>query len=89
MAMKNLYATLLIVAAVSRSDPVSAKDTCTHTWGKGNFKTFKQVQGELQQRLGNAKILRFSLCGAANEHYFQVTILEASGKVHVVTIAAH
>ncbi len=94
--MRYLCAALLILAALCRSDsasakekPASAKETCTHTWGKGNYKTFKQVQGELQAQLGNAKILRLALCGSANEHYFQVTILEASGKVLVVRIAAY
>ncbi len=87
--MRYLCAALLISAAICRSDPVSAREiTCTHTWGKGNFKTFRQVQEELQERLANGKILRLSLCGNANDHYFQVTILEASGKVITVHLAA-
>jgi hypothetical protein len=66
----------------------SANENCTHTWGKGNFKTFKQVQEELQDLVGNARILRFSLCGDANDRYFQVTVLDPSGKVRVVRLAA-
>ena len=87
--MKYLCAALMLALAVGRSDAVSAKDTCTHTWGKGDYKTFKQVQDELQGRLGNGKILRFSLCGNANDHYFQVTVLDPSGKVRTLRLAAH
>ena len=86
--MKYLRAALFLFFAVCLGTPVSAKETCTHTWAKGNFKTFKQVQDELQERVGNGKILRFSLCGNTNDRYFQVTILEPSGKVLVVHLAA-
>jgi len=86
--MRYLCAALILAMAVCRSDAVSAKDTCTHTWGKGDYKTFKQVQDELQGRLGNGKILRFSLCGNANDHYFQVTVLDPSGKVRILHLAA-
>jgi hypothetical protein len=71
------------------SDAVFGKEICTHTWGKGDYKTFKQVQDELQGRLGDGKILRFSLCGNANDHYFQVTVLDPSGKVRILRLAAH
>ncbi len=86
--MKYLCAALILAMAASPGVAASAKETCTHTWGGGNFKTFKQVQEELQVRLGNGKILRFSLCANANDHYFQITVLEPSGKVRVVRLAA-
>ena len=86
--MKSLRAALFLFSAACLGAQVSAKETCTHTWAKGNYKTFKQVQDELQERVGNGKILRFSLCGNTNDHYFQVTILEPSGKVLVVHLAA-
>ena len=86
--MKYLRAALFLLSAVCLGTPAAAKETCTHTWAKGNFKTFKQVQDELQERVGNGKILRFSLCGNTNDRYFQVTILEPSGKVLVVHLAA-
>ncbi len=86
--MKKPCAALILAIAMSVGGPVSAKETCTQAWGKGNFKSFKQVQDELQERVGNGKILRFSLCGNANDHYFQVTVLEPSGKVRVVHLAA-
>jgi len=86
--MKYFCAALILAMAVCGSDAVSGKETCTHTWGKGDYKTFKQVQDELQERLGNGKILRFSLCGNANDHYFQVTVLDPSGKVRILRLAA-
>jgi hypothetical protein len=85
--MKYFCAALWLCTALC-GGPAFAKDTCTHTWAKGNYKTFKQVQGELRERLSNAKILKFSLCGSANEHYFQVTILKLSGKVLVIRVPA-
>ena len=87
--MKYLCAAMMLAMAVCCSDAVSGKEICTHTWGKGDYKTFKQVQDELQERLGDAKILRFSLCGNASDHYFQVTVLDPSGKVRTLRLAAH
>ena len=86
--MRYLCAALLFVTAMCCIDPARAKETCTHTWGKGDFKTFKQVQEELQERIGNGKIIRLSLCRNANDHYFQVMILEPFGKVVVIRLAA-
>ena len=86
--MKYFCAALILAIAVCGNDTASGKETCTHTWGKGDYKTFKQVQDELQGRLGNGKILRFSLCGNANDHYFQVTVLDPSGKVRILRLAA-
>ncbi len=86
--MKYFCAALILALASSPGVAASAKETCTHTWDRGNFKTFKQVQDELQERIGNSKILRFSLCANANDHYFQITVLEPSGKVRVVRLAA-
>ncbi len=86
--MKHLCAALIVSMAFCRVDGVSAKETCTPTWDKGDYKSFKQVQDELQARLGNGKILRFSLCGNTNDRYFQVTVLDPSGRVRVLRLAA-
>ena len=77
-----------MVTAFCWADAACAKETCTHTWGKGNFKTFRQVQEELQPIIGEGKIIRLSLCASVNDHYFQVTILEPTGKVVVINLAA-
>ncbi|MFZ1106752.1 MAG: hypothetical protein WAN43_00200 [Rhodomicrobium sp.] len=86
--MKHHFAALLLVFAVCGGGLAAAKEPCTRTWAKGEYKTFREVQGELQGRLGGGKILGLSLCGGANNRYFQVMILEPSGKVLVLTIAA-
>ncbi len=86
--MKHIAAVLLICNIFFRSDLALGKDTCTHAWGKGSYKTHKEVENELHGFLENAKILRFSLCGSGSDHYFQVTILEAAGKVRVVRVPA-
>jgi hypothetical protein len=86
--MKQLLLSLLLVFAVSGGSLAAAKEGCAHTWAKGDYKTFKEVQDELQDRLGGGKIIKLSLCGASGSRYFQVTILEPSGKVLVLTIAA-
>jgi hypothetical protein len=86
--MKYLWAALLICNVAFRSDFALAKETCTHAWGKGSYKTHKEVENELRSSLENAKILSFSLCGSGNDHYFQVTILGAAGKVRVVRVPA-
>lgn len=88
--MKRLSVAIFICFCFLASDSGSAlaKDTCTHTWVKGKYKTFRQVEEELRDKLANAKILRFSLCGSEKEHYFLVTILKAAGKVLVLRLPA-
>ncbi len=86
--MKYVCAALLICAFVFRSGYALAKETCTHEWGKGSYKTHQQIENELRSWLTDGKILRFSLCVSGNEHYFHVTILEAGGKVRVIRVPA-
>ncbi len=85
--MRYIRAVLFVGLLVFGGDAV-AKDTCTHAWGKGSFKSYKDVQNELQGWLTNAKILRLSLCGSGTEHYFLATILETAGKVRVIRVPA-
>lgn len=87
--MKYLAAAILLSLAAFCGGDAFAKDGCTHTWGKGKYRSFKQVQREVQERLSGSKILRFSLCSAGEVHYFLVTVLEASGKVLVMRMPAH
>jgi hypothetical protein len=86
--MKYLCAAISICGGDLCGSPVPDKQTCTHEWGKGSYKSHKQVEQELRGWLTNAKILRLSLCGSGNDHYFQVTILEAEGKVRVLRVPA-
>jgi hypothetical protein len=86
--MRHFCAILLAATVILRGDFAIAKDNCTHAWGKGNFKTYKEVESELGGSLTNAKILRLSLCSAGNDHYFLATILESAGKVRVIRVPA-
>ncbi|MGO8954175.1 MAG: hypothetical protein ACLPWS_01480 [Rhodomicrobium sp.] len=86
--MKYICAALLLGLIAIRGDLALAKETCTYAWGKGSYKSHKQVERELHSWLRNGKILRFSLCGSGSEHYFQVTILESAGKVRVIRVPA-
>ena len=86
--MRLFLAALLTGVFGFGGDAAQAKDTCTHVWRKGSFKSHKQVEEELRAWLKDAKILRLSLCSSAAEHYFLVTILEAGGKVRVLRMKA-
>jgi hypothetical protein len=86
--MRAIGIPILAFMLVFQGDTALAKDTCSPAWGKGNFKSFKQIESELGAWLSNGKILRLSLCSAGNDHYFLVTILEIAGKVRVVRVPA-
>ncbi len=86
--MKYVCAAFLIWIGPLGGGFALAKETCTHEWGKGSYKTHKQIENELHAWLLDGKILRFSLCTSGNEHYFQVTILETAGKVRVLRVPA-
>ncbi len=87
--MRHLCAALLLLTLIPSGGFALAKETCTHEWGKGSYKTHKQIENELHAWLVDGKILRFSLCTSGNDHYFQVTILETAGKVRVIRVPAH
>jgi hypothetical protein len=86
--MKYICAALLIWIGAPGCGVALAKDSCTHEWRKGRYKTHQQLERELRPWLRNGKILRFSLCTSGNDHYFRITILESSGKVRIVRVPA-
>ena len=69
---------IFVWIGASGSGLALAKDSCTHEWRKGSYKTHRQLEDELRPWLADGKIIRFSLCTSGNEHYFQVTILESA-----------
>lgn len=87
--MIYLFVALIACCISTNAQAASAKEGCTHTWGKGHFKTFRQVENEVHSKLGTVKIIRMALCGSAEEHYFRVTVLHPSGTVDNVQISAH
>jgi hypothetical protein len=86
--LKYIRAAFFVWIGASGSGLALAKDSCTHEWRKGSYKTHQQLENELRPWLADGKILRFALCTSGNEHYFQVTILESAGKVRVVRVPA-
>jgi hypothetical protein len=86
--MRYLCAAILLWIGTPSCGLALAKETCTHEWGKGSYKSHKEIENELHAWLVNGKILRFSLCTSGNDHYFQVTILELAGKVRVIRVPA-
>jgi hypothetical protein len=86
--MKLLHATILSCCLLLNWEPCQAKETCTHTWGKGPYKTYGQIQSEVRNKFGNVKILRLALCGGTGQHYFRVVVLQTPGTVKSVQIPA-
>jgi hypothetical protein len=86
--MTYLRAALLLCIGLLGGTPALARDSCTHEWPKDAYKTHRQLEEELPPALGEGKILKFSLCTSGAEHYFQVTILEQTGKVRVIRLPA-
>ncbi|MBJ7533933.1 hypothetical protein JDN40_07440 [Rhodomicrobium vannielii ATCC 17100] len=87
--MNYMLAALMLSIAAGGSPSVSASEAaCSASWTRGTYKTYQQIQDELRDRLRNAKILKLSLCATASEPYFQATILNESGKVVIVKLAA-
>ena len=86
--MREIGALILALTIAFGGGSAFAKDVCQPAWGKGNFKSYKQVEAELGSFLINGKILRLSLCSSGNDHYFLVTILELAGKVRVIRVPA-
>ncbi len=87
--MKYLRAAFLLLTGAFGCGLAHAKDSCTHEWGKDSYKTHKQLEDELRPMLRDGKILKFSLCTSGTGHYFQVTILQSTGKVLVIQLPAH
>jgi hypothetical protein len=87
--MKYLYAIVAIGAVAFTCGFAQAKDVCTHEWRKGNYKTHQQIEDELGPLLKDGTILKYSLCTNGAGQYFQVTILEAEGRVRVIKLPAH
>ena len=86
--MTYLRMALLLCTGLLGGSPALAKDSCTHEWRKDAYRTHRQLEDELRPTLGDGKILKFSLCTSGTEHYFQVTILEQTGKVRVIRLRA-
>ena len=90
MRAMKLFLKIMIAGYLSiASAQAGSKDGCTHTWGKGDYRSFRQIEAELHTKFGNVKILRMALCGVGGQPYFQVTVLQPSGTVNNLQVPAH
>lgn len=85
--MIRLIASLILIAGLLPG-PVHAAKGCNTTWTKGSFKSFRQIESEVRAAHGDVKILRVLLCGEGANAYFQVVVLNRSGTVQNLRIAA-
>lgn len=78
--MRNALTTLLIVllAGLAAPLPAAQAQACTSSWSKSGYKSYAQIKREVNQRLGNARILRVELCGSGASAYFRVIAIAGS-----------
>ena len=61
---------------------------CRANWSARSYKTFENIQNEVQRRYKNTKILRISLCGKGKNAYFQIVVITDQGLVKRMQFAA-
>lgn len=71
-----IIAAMLTVAAMPAS--FAQAQACTSSWSKSGYKSYAQIKSEVNQRLGNARILRVELCGTGASAYFRVIAIVGS-----------
>jgi len=71
-----IIAAMLMVAAIPV--PLAHAQACTSSWSKTGYKSYAQIKSEVNQRLGNARILRVELCGTGASAYFRVIAIAGS-----------
>ncbi len=71
-----LFAAMLTVAAIPA--PLAQAQACTSSWSKSGYKSYAQIKREVNQRLGDARILRVELCGTGGSAYFRVIAIVGS-----------
>lgn len=78
-ALKRLIViALLAIAAVPAPFAVAQAQACSSSWSKSGYKSYAQIKREVNQRLGNARILRVELCGSGASAYFRVVAIVGS-----------
>jgi len=65
-------------AALVLMSPTSQAQGCTTSWSSQQYKSFAQINSEIQRRYGNAQILTVKLCGSGASARFRVKIKRSS-----------
>ena len=85
-----VYESLLAAIMVLFVDTVklSAQENCTSNWTASEYKSFGDIQSEIQSQYGQVRILRIALCNQGGQAYFQVVIISGQGEVRRIQLAA-
>jgi hypothetical protein len=78
----------IMIACGSSSLAAQGRAECVATWGRSGVKSFREIQTEVQGRLGPSRILRVMLCGRDSQQYFYVVAMTSGGNVQTLQIAA-
>ena len=83
---KFLIAAVLALSVGTQELPAQAN--CAPNWTANDYKSFSDIQSEIEARYGKVRILRVALCNAGGNAYFQIVILSGQGEVHRIQLAA-
>ena len=69
---------IMMLAIAAAPAPFAQAQACTSSWSKTGYKSYAQIKREVNQRLGNARIVRVELCGSGASAYFRVIAIAGS-----------
>jgi opacity protein-like surface antigen len=75
--LKRLIVIVMLAVAAAPA-PFAQAQACTSSWSKTGYKSYAQIKREVNQRLGNARIVRVELCGSGASAYFRVIAIAGS-----------
>lgn len=83
---KFLIAAMVTLSVGTRDLP--AQNSCASNWTANDYKSFSDIQSEIEARYGKVRILRIALCDQGGNAYFQIVILSGQGEVRRIQLAA-
>lgn len=89
--MNKVVYKFLIAAAITLSvgtRELPAQSNCAPNWTANDYKSFSDIQSEIEARYGKVRILRIALCDQGGNAFFQVVILSGQGEVRRIQLAA-
>lgn len=89
--MNKVVYKFLIAAAMTLSvgtQELPAQSNCASNWTANDYKSFSDIQSEIEDRYGKVRILRIALCDQGGNAYFQIVILSGQGEVRRIQLTA-
>lgn len=83
---KFLLAAVVTLSVGTRELP--AQNNCAPNWTANDYKSFSDIQSEIEARYGKVRILRIALCDPGGSAYFQIVILSGQGEVRRIQLTA-